>query len=614
MMLFKQRSSSLPFYILLVSLVIGYMPYWAPFYINIFKQEQMTLLGHMNQFEVPCVSPAEDGRICRKQYNIPVSMFPQRGAEFSLGVGHIIQSVRYGCFDGGKYTYVSSGDGASGVHGRMSELHRYQIVRDAVVPCKEFVAVQAWSKVTDQQVGYVGGTAAFGKTYVVEQVKRFVEFFLVYMYQMTAIFTLVLYCTVRRFMAGLVTQTSSTTYFYELAPLWMASAFFSSNILSVLIPIDLNTFEVNRIGNCVSLLTIFNTARAVLVRQAPTSLFAKVYRVLGEPIFARKSGSVLRHLLSPIMFAFVIGAFTLNNWMVFFAKIQLINSVALLIASRYDSAVPACFAISVIGSVLKLMGFTYAPQSNTAFFFVLFYLGVEVFLVVSTEIRSHLFDLIDRSTADSKLAQQLAHDIRSPLSALRMLMGQVPWGESQTEVKNAAVMALDKMRLISRDALTHRKRTAVATSEIGVIEEVSILKRSTQSKPISINWNGVCRTSLVPLLPENLFRLIDNLVSNAIEEEESDAVLIEVRDGIGKVTINCKNRSKSIDPSVLRNITINGGTFGKNEGHGLGLKFCREQVEAVGGALEVMCEQGHFSVTIQLPYVPANSDAGPRIC
>ncbi|HAH32747.1 MAG TPA: hypothetical protein DCL44_10585 [Elusimicrobia bacterium] len=252
---------------------------------------------------------------------------------------------------------------------------------------------------------------------------------------------------------------------------------------------------------------------------------------------------------------------------------------------------------------------------------------------------SHLESELAVAKATSNLAAQVAHDIRSPLTALDAALknaAQMP--EEQRIIVRHAV---NRIRDIANNLLeknrqqTHAPTAAGAGAAADEPQEVCLLssivdpvvtekRLQFESKPgIDIDFE-LTRESyglFAKIQPVEFKRLVSNLVNNAVEALESHRsqssggavsnglwpkgdVKVTLSAADGKVLIEVKDSGKGIPPEILAKLGQRGETHGKAGGSGLGLFHARTTAEGWGGSLAITSELGKgTTVTVRLPAV-----------
>lgn len=194
------------------------------------------------------------------------------------------------------------------------------------------------------------------------------------------------------------------------------------------------------------------------------------------------------------------------------------------------------------------------------------------------------------------LAVQLSHDIRSPLSALKMAleeMDNVPSGNYQVinssiqRIKDIAnnVLITDRNKDVDDcygptsvsflvDSLVTDKRMEYRASEKVVVKKIF-----ENSYGLFIIGNKV-----------ELTRVLSNLINNSFEAiDEIGEITIKVsKTAQEKILISIQDNGKGIPDFVLKNIGNEKKSYGKSEGNGLGMVHAKNIIESLDGEMEVL--------------------------
>lgn len=241
---------------------------------------------------------------------------------------------------------------------------------------------------------------------------------------------------------------------------------------------------------------------------------------------------------------------------------------------------------------------------------------------------------LEYSTFVTDMMAQVAHDIRSPLSALEVLGSSL---DSISEDKR--VLLRTAIRRISdiADGLSARKRQrrlatgstsrslASPKPKLSVhIEEASIgllsalisevisekrLQYTDLKSNLDLDFKIESATyGLFALVQAGEFkRVISNLLDNSVEAAVGRcSIEVELRDQGESVLISVADTGKGIPSERLSQLGIKGNTFGKDFGTGLGLYHARRKVAEWKGELVIESQTGvGTKVTISLPKADA---------
>lgn len=217
-----------------------------------------------------------------------------------------------------------------------------------------------------------------------------------------------------------------------------------------------------------------------------------------------------------------------------------------------------------------------------------------------------------------KLAAQVAHDIRSPLTVLQLLMEQFPTSDSRYRL--LAANAVRRIQSIASDIASNYRESARARLSaplsreplgqalLPLVEDIVNEKRLEASARRGLTIEPV-------VSPDEAFaridagtfkRVVSNLVNNAMEAlsgrggnvrvsivRHADIALLEISDD-----------GPGIPEELLGRLGERGASMGKHEGLGLGLHHARESVLDWGGRLEILSEPGAGTrIRILLPAI-----------
>lgn len=212
-----------------------------------------------------------------------------------------------------------------------------------------------------------------------------------------------------------------------------------------------------------------------------------------------------------------------------------------------------------------------------------------------TQLHAQEHELLRREqlAAVGQLAAGLAHEIRNPLTGVKLLiegaLREVHGGLSRPELE----MTLAEMRRIERtvQGLLDFAR-APAPARTGV-ELVGLIRRAAEAVRSRADLHRVAvvlgpTPPRVPAVgdPDQLTALLTNLLINGVEATPAGGtVTVTVEpDGAGRVRVSVADTGAGIDPAVRAKLFAPFATT-KPTGTGLGLSVARRIAEAHGGTL-----------------------------
>lgn len=213
----------------------------------------------------------------------------------------------------------------------------------------------------------------------------------------------------------------------------------------------------------------------------------------------------------------------------------------------------------------------------------------------------------------SKIAAAVAHDIKSPLSAIEFSIADIlePNHPKRKIIKNAIRLAksiADNMLILysryphaTTELIQEESRAHVLIEEL--VQEIIAQKQAEWKickDMVKLNYSFVGMESAWGFLSRNQFsRHISNLLNNSFEAKRIDYIQIDV--SIEKfnnfIKIQIKDNGVGIDKEFLP-LAINGGTL-KDGGHGIGLESAIAYLKNEEGFLEIDSEKG-LGTTVQI--------------
>ena len=215
----------------------------------------------------------------------------------------------------------------------------------------------------------------------------------------------------------------------------------------------------------------------------------------------------------------------------------------------------------------------------------------------------------ERAGAWKEMAQQVAHEIKNPLTPIRLGIQQLEkaWSDRAPDFEqrlqkfsSTAIAQIDILASISQDF------AQLAEARKPRLESISLKKAIDNSSGL-YGKNRVTTSELdfkVIADIEGLTRVFNNLISNAIEATEhagsSERVVISAKEEDGKVLVEVTDKGCGIEAEKLERIFEPRFTT-KNHGLGLGLAMVKSIVEQASGSVSVKSEKGRgatFYVTL----------------
>jgi signal transduction histidine kinase len=223
-------------------------------------------------------------------------------------------------------------------------------------------------------------------------------------------------------------------------------------------------------------------------------------------------------------------------------------------------------------------------------------------------------------------SKQVAHDIKSPLSALNMAIStikDIPADHSRV-IRNA----LQRINDIANELLTNQIQDNCATTEprshkiqkLPLLDTISTIiseKRQEFSKNSWVQFEldfPQSKEIFVKASQIDLSRVISNLVNNSVESFDAGTVIVGVRSYTKSAVIFIKDNGRGIPDAIKANLGTPGFSYGKSRssagGHGLGIFHAKKTIEEWGGKLIIISKENlgttieiHFPLSIEISKV-----------
>lgn len=219
------------------------------------------------------------------------------------------------------------------------------------------------------------------------------------------------------------------------------------------------------------------------------------------------------------------------------------------------------------------------------------------------------------------LAEQVAHDVRSPLVALQMIAATESGIPEEKRILLQSAVA--RIRDITNHLQTKSKvaplESVESKSSLSTELVFSLLESIISEKRIQYSGqSGIQINTTLDLKSYGLFakvnavefkRVLSNLINNGVEAlQEDGSVNITLFSTGPNITLKLEDNGNGIPSEVLPRLMQRGASFGKINGSGLGLFHARSSIESCGGKLSIESEVGQgTTLTIQLPMAEAPS-------
>lgn len=188
---------------------------------------------------------------------------------------------------------------------------------------------------------------------------------------------------------------------------------------------------------------------------------------------------------------------------------------------------------------------------------------------------------------------QVAHDIRSPLTAL--LFASKDFERLPGASRNVISTAIHRISAIV-DSLADNQRPRnpqYFKTLKEVIKEIVAEKKLEYHNLQNVKWvekiSELEDKVLTSLDPEELKRVLSNLINNSVEalNDHQGRIEIGARNTESEIQIWVSDTGKGIPADWVSQVTTPGFSRGKAKGLGLGLSYANKAIQSVGGKLVI---------------------------
>ncbi len=217
--------------------------------------------------------------------------------------------------------------------------------------------------------------------------------------------------------------------------------------------------------------------------------------------------------------------------------------------------------------------------------------------------------------AVGEFAAQLAHEVRNPLSSVRMDLQMVeetlPKGSRQREIQERALSEIERLDAIVSGALRTAQSGRAARDRVDVREPVRAAVHAARAAALQRDVKVATRWSEEPSWVRGeaaaLEQIVLNLLLNAVEASDSGGrVEVSLFSTDADVVLAVTDHGVGIAPEDLPRVYDPLYTTGR-DGSGLGLTIARRLVVAHGGRIEIESEVG-AGTTVRI-FLPAEDVA-----
>lgn len=200
----------------------------------------------------------------------------------------------------------------------------------------------------------------------------------------------------------------------------------------------------------------------------------------------------------------------------------------------------------------------------------------------------------ERLRAFRETARRVAHEMRNPLTPIRLAVAQLTRSAAPTQQEAIEVLVAESARLeqLAREFTEFGRLPEGPAAPVDLGELLGDLARTAVPPTMQV------RLVLDPALPtllghhDPLHRAFSNIVRNAVEACEGQGVIeLDARPEDGGVRVEIRDHGPGVAPALADRL-FDPYVTGKSGGTGLGLALARQTVEMHGGTIAMLPTPG----------------------
>jgi two-component system, NtrC family, nitrogen regulation sensor histidine kinase NtrY len=219
-----------------------------------------------------------------------------------------------------------------------------------------------------------------------------------------------------------------------------------------------------------------------------------------------------------------------------------------------------------------------------------------------------------REKAWREIAQQVAHEIKNPLTPMKLTLQQLersmqsPNGSSPEKLKIAIAALLTQVDTLNEIASSFSGFAKMPEPVITKLELISIIKRTIDlhTPTGEINFKPPFKEVFVMADEQILSRTFSNIILNALQAArpgQSTHVVVGVEKIGNYVRVKFQDNGKGIEPEIADRVFIPHFST-KKSGSGLGLAIAKQGIEQMGGRIWFETQLHHGTTFyIELPFI-----------
>lgn len=217
----------------------------------------------------------------------------------------------------------------------------------------------------------------------------------------------------------------------------------------------------------------------------------------------------------------------------------------------------------------------------------------------------------EKTGALEKMMDQVAHEIRNPLTAIggfaRKVCGRLTEGDPNKKymemiIEDVAILESMIKQLIELKTMTVSTKEPANINDV-IKESLQVFDQHFKEKIIKVETELMTDPPLIPIDGELLKKAFCNIIRNSVEALEMETKKLMVRSQLvgDRLEVQISDTGVGISPSKIKNI-FDPMVTSKIYGPGLGLTFALKIIQDHGGVIDVKSEPAKGTTfTISFP-------------
>lgn len=201
---------------------------------------------------------------------------------------------------------------------------------------------------------------------------------------------------------------------------------------------------------------------------------------------------------------------------------------------------------------------------------------------------------VERELAWKEMARQVAHEIKNPLTPMKLLMQQLvitykdkspKFDEIFEKVTSTTIRQIDTLKNIASEFSNFAQMPKLKLEKLDIVNSINSTVNLFADEKAKITFSTDIKTAYTESDSDQLNRTIINLIRNSIQAEATKIELkLETENDFYILRIS--DNGKGIDPVNAEKIFLPNFTT-KTEGMGLGLSMVKRFIEMTGGKISL---------------------------